>query len=176
MCWPRGSKYITYITLFTLQHQWGSCCYCGSTKPGLLILPTGKQIFATVLWWRKIHSGYCWAKQGERAAHAQRIRHSQWLSGKIIFSNNVEGEGLSLPDPPLDILIGWKWGYWVVFWESTSLTFWSQSVWSLPGVSSRLTHLYLMVGLVSDKTQGHGSGYWCIDLEEKLMVLDFVYG
>lgn len=132
----RGSKYITYITLFTLQRQWGSCCYCGSTKPGLLILPTGKQISCHCVVMKENTQQLLLGQTRRTGSSCSKDPTPQWLSGKIIFSNNGEGEGLSLPDPPLDILIGWKWGYWVVFWESTSSTFWSQSVWSLPGVVS----------------------------------------
>ena len=58
-CADRGSKCITCIILYIIhiilynashilsyypQHQWGRCCYCGCTKPGLLIPPSGKLI------------------------------------------------------------------------------------------------------------------------------------
>lgn len=131
LCADRGSKYITYITLFTLQHQWGSCCYCGCTN-----LPAGKQISCHCVVMKENTQRLLPDQTGRTGSSRSKDPTSQWLLGKIIFSNNGEGEGLSLPDLLLDILIGWKWGHWVVFWESTSSTFWPQSVWSLPGVVS----------------------------------------
>ena len=131
-----GSKCITYITLFTLQHQWGSSCYCGCTKPGLLIPPAGKRISCHHVVMKENTQQILPGQTRRMGSSCSKDPTPQWLSGEIFFSNSGKGEGLSLPDPLLDILIGWKWGHWVVFWESASSTFWSQSVWSLPGVVS----------------------------------------
>lgn len=131
-CADRGSKCITSIILYTPQHQWGRCCYCGCTKPGLLIPPSGKLICCHQV---VMEENTWWLLLGQaRRTGSSRSKDPtpQWLWG--LFSQEMVRERISA------CLIR-SWTFWLVGSEVTGWYFGSQPQPSGPNQSG----VYLLV-------------------------------
>ena len=149
-CADHGSKCITYITL--LPSSISGAAAVTVAVPSLVCWshPQENGSLATTLWWRKIHSRYCQAKQGEWAAHAQKIRRPSGFQERF-FPQTVVRERVSA------CLIH-SWTFWLVGSEVTGWCFGSQhhqpSGPSQSGVYLgwlAVNFIYLMARLVPDQ-------------------------
>ena len=96
--------------------------YCYLTKLGSARLPQAKANLPTLGCGEGKYSTYHvlqGTSQGEQAASALKASTPQWLSEKVFFRRQRLGWGLQFVD---FLLIGWWWGYRLIFLELQSST------------------------------------------------------